>query len=317
MLDSSPNPCPLCGSTSADTLSHIHLSDVWRAYAEKWATSFSDDVIAKYGNGPVALRRCGRCELEWFDPALEGDSGFYSQLFTGLIRYEKWRWEFERAARRIADGARVVEVGSGEGAFLRSVLPRCSSVEALEKNPHAADLLRVAGIKVSENDVRADALARPTRADVVCAFQVLEHVADVRGFLSALAAIVVPGGEVLLSVPNRERFREGLEPNDCPPHHLSRWSPRQFTAVAEVLGMDLVLVEYQPPSLSHARAARQRPVRTALRPVTGPWMAQLAGRATARVRMPERRHARLAAEGRFAPRGEYGHTMFAVLRRRG
>ncbi|MFC4606818.1 class I SAM-dependent methyltransferase [Streptomyces maoxianensis] len=317
MLVASPNSCPLCGASSAAPLSRIHLSDVWQAYAEQWATSFSDDVIAKYGNGPVALRHCSRCELEWFDPALEGDSAFYSQLFTGGITYEKWRWEFDKAAQHIAGGARVVEVGSGEGAFLRSVLSRCSSVEALEKNPHAADLLRAAGIKVSEDDVRADALVRPGRADVVCAFQVLEHVADVRGFLSALAAIVVPGGEILLSVPNRERFREGLEPNDCPPHHLSRWSTRQFTAVAEVLALDLVRVEYQPPCLSHARASRGRSVRTTLRPVTGEGMAQLAGRALARVRMPERRYARLIAEGRFPSRGEYGHTMFAVLRRRG
>ncbi|MCX4585389.1 bifunctional 2-polyprenyl-6-hydroxyphenol methylase/3-demethylubiquinol 3-O-methyltransferase UbiG [Streptomyces sp. NBC_01481] len=315
MLDTSPDPCPLCGSSSFLTLSHIHLSDVWRAYAEQWATSFSDDVIAHYGDGPVALRRCGRCELEWFAPALEGDADFYTQLFTGGVKYETWRWEFDRAAQRIENGARVVEVGSGEGAFLRSVLTRCSSVEALEKNPRAADVLRAAGIKVSEDDIRADALARPARADVVCAFQVLEHVADVRGFLTALAAVVVPGGEILLSVPNRERFRQGLEPNDCPPHHLSRWGPRQFTAVAEVLGMELVLVEYQPPSLSQARASRQRSVRTALRPVTGSRVARFAGRATARVRMSERRHARLAAEGRFASRGEYGHTTFAVLRR--
>jgi SAM-dependent methyltransferase len=316
LLDSSPNRCPLCGSTSADTLQHIRLSDVWRAYTEKWATSFSDDVIAKHGNGPVALRRCGRCELEWFNPALEGDSGFYSQLYAGGIKYEKFRWEFGQAQQRIPDGARVVEVGSGEGAFLRSVLPRCSSAEVLEKNPQAADLLRAAGIKVSDADVRADALACPDRADVVCAFQVLEHVADVRGFLSALATIVVPGGEVLISVPNRERFREGLEPRDCPPHHLSRWSPRQFTTVAQVVGLDLVLVDYEPPPLSHARASRQRSVRTMLRPVTGPGVAQWAGRATARLRMPQRRYARLVADGRFASRREYGHTMFAVFRRR-
>ncbi|MFF3323432.1 class I SAM-dependent methyltransferase [Streptomyces sp. NPDC002889] len=316
MPDSSSNPCPLCGASSAATLSRIQLADVWRAYAEQWATSFSSDVVAKYGDGPVTLRRCGGCGLDWFAPALEGDSAFYSQLFTGGITYEAWRWEFDQAARRIADGARVVEVGSGEGAFLRSVLPRCTTVEALEKNPDAADLLRAAGIKVSEDDVRDDARARPGRADVVCAFQVLEHVADVRGFLSALAAIVVPGGEILVSVPNRERFREGMEPNDCPPHHLSRWGPGQFRAVAGILGLDLVLVDYQVPPLSHARASRHRSVRTALRPVTGPWVAQWAARATARLRMPERRYARLAAEGRFASRGEYGHTMFAVLRRR-
>lgn len=295
--------------------SQINLSNVWQAYREQWATSFSDQVISKYGDGPVTLHSCSRCDLGWFHPALEGDGGFYSELFTGGIKYQPWRWEFDQAAQRIPNQARVVEVGAGEGAFLRSLLPRCGSVEALEKNPDAAERLRAAGIKVRDTDVREDAVARPGRADVVCAFQVLEHVADVRGFLSALAAIVVPGGEVLLSVPNRQRFRRGLEPMDCPPHHLTRWSACQFAAAAEITGLDLVLVRHQPPSLAYARALRQEPAREALEPAMGPWPARQVARVVGRLRMPRRRYERLLAKGHFLTRGEYGHTTFAALRR--
>jgi SAM-dependent methyltransferase len=298
-------------------VSEIHLADVWRAYEERHATFFSKDVIARYGSGPVALRRCGRCDLDWFDPPLEGDAAFYSELFSGGIRYEPWRWEFDRAIERIPDGARVVEVGAGKGAFLRSILRRCHGVEAIDRNPDVAAELRAMGIEVSDADVREDALARPGRADVVCAFQVLEHVADVRGFLSALATIAKPGGEVLVSVPNRDRFRnEWLTPMDCPPHHLSRWSPRQFAAAADVVGLDLVFVDHEPASVSYARARRQQPVRNALGPVIGRSGAALVARATTRLLMPKRRHERLAAKGHFRARGEYGHTTFAALRRR-
>jgi 2-polyprenyl-3-methyl-5-hydroxy-6-metoxy-1,4-benzoquinol methylase len=315
-LDLPATNCPLCQAAPGAVVSEIRLADVWTAYAQHHSTVFSDRVTARYGSGPVKLLRCGRCELDWFHPPLEGDGNFYAELCSS-VSYEPWRWEFDLAARRIPPMARVVEVGAGEGAFLRSVLSRCESVEAIDKNPAAATSLRTAGITVIDTDVRIDALDRPGRADVVCAFQVLEHVADIRGFLTALAAIVIPGGEILVSVPNRDRLpAAGPGPKDYPPHHLSRWTARQLSIAADLLGLDFVGVRYQPPSVSHVRAPHARAVRRALAPVIGTIGADIVAWRTARIRMPEQRYRRLAERGDFVARGQYGHTIFAVLRRR-
>jgi len=294
----------------------ISLIDVWDAYEQVWDTQFSLEVRASYGHdAAVSLHECGRCSLQWFDPALEGDARFYQELFHGGISYESWRWEFSAARERIPDGSRVLEVGAGDGAFLKSILGRCGSVEVLDKNPDAARVLRALGIAVVDADVRDDARDRPARADVVCAFQVLEHVADVAGFLTALAGLSTPGGTVMVSVPNRNRHREGLEPMDAPPHHLSRWAPATMRQAAELAGLKVTELLFEPAPLSHCRAARQRPVRNRLAPMVGDRLAELAARISAKVRMPSWRYERLARSGRLAAAGDVGHTMMAVMRR--
>ena len=312
-MTSSP-PCPLCGATGSQTIFAVGLDEIWRSYAAVHDTVFSQAVRGTYGHANFTLRECDGCNLQWFLPAVEGDAAFYSELFRGGIRYEPWRWEFDEATTHVPPGSRVVEVGAGEGAFLRSITDRCASVEVLDRNPDAARQLRGAGIRVVETDLAVDADTRPDRADVVCAFQVVEHVADVAGFLRSLGRIAVPGGKVLISVPNRRRVGSGaLEPMDTPPHHLTRWAPEQLAVAARVAGLRLDDAAFEPPDLSHARAAYQRPVRRVLTPIVGPSAADVVARAVARLTLSEATHGRRAASGAHARRRLFGHTMFAVL----
>jgi len=307
--------CPLCTHLSHKPRGSVALNEVWGAYHSVWNTTFSDEVLHTYGDATsVSLYECDHCSLQWFEPALEGDARFYQELHRG-IGYEPWRWEFTAAGRRIADGNRVVEIGAGHGAFVRSIVNRSLSVEVLDKNPDAAELLRQHGIAVRESDVREDARERPSRADVVCAFQVLEHVIDVAGFLSALADIVVPGGLVMVSVPNRNRYRDSLEPMDNPPHHLTRWAPETLRRAADLIDLEVIEMILEPAELGYCRLARQQPVRALLTPLLGRPVADFVARASARLRMTRGRYARRSQAGRLATGIDVGHTMFAVLRR--
>jgi SAM-dependent methyltransferase len=93
----------------------------------------------------------------------------------------------------VADGARVLEVGAGErdmGEWLAR-LRRDVRYESCDPDPEGRHEYR--------------SLAEPTGPyDCVCAFEVVEHLAldEIRDWLPRLAALLRPGGRLILSTPN-------------------------------------------------------------------------------------------------------------------
>ncbi len=63
-----------------------------------------------------------------------------------------------------------------------------------------------------------------------------------------------PGGFLCLSVPNRMRSRSAqLAPLDCPPHHLTRWSPASLATIARRSGLLPAEVATEPVEVSTPR----------------------------------------------------------------
>jgi 2-polyprenyl-3-methyl-5-hydroxy-6-metoxy-1,4-benzoquinol methylase len=95
----------------------------------------------------------------------------------------------------------VIDVGAGAGSFLDSVKGLASRTVAIEPARHFHAALREKGHEVFP--FGADALpALAGQADLVTSFAVIEHVEDPLQFVRDLAALVRPGGQVLLSTPN-------------------------------------------------------------------------------------------------------------------
>lgn len=107
--------------------------------------------------------------------------------------------------------------------------------------------------------------------DVVVSFQVIEHVADVPGYLSELKRVVRPEGQILLSTPNR---KHRLLPFQKPwnPEHLREYSESGFRrALTQVFGDVQVLgvsATDEITAIEHRRV-RQSPVAVYVRrPIT-------------------------------------------------
>ena len=202
----------------------------------------------------VELLRCANCDLEFFDPMAAGSADLYRQLQVFEWYYEPEKPEFEIALGLIPDGASVLEVGSGNGAFAARLLPGCRYV-GLELNAEAAARARAAGLDVRTETLEEHLATEGARYDVVCSFQVLEHVSDPRGFLSGCARGIRAGGQVLIGVPAADSFAGGL-PNfvlDMPPHHVTRWTDRCLRAAAPLVALEFV--QLVPEQLRSVHAA--------------------------------------------------------------
>lgn len=250
--------CPLCGTAAGDgrVLERVPVAHIWAELGRVWGARFSDGVRARHSpQDETVLVECGGCGLHFFAPVVPGDAEFYAELSASSAYYSAEKWEFGVVRDRLARGARVLDVGCGDGNFLRVLRGVAREAVGIDTNAEGVDRARAEGLDARLALLDDFAAAHAGQFDVVCAFHVLEHLPTVVPFLRAMGRCAAPGGAVVVSVPNRLRpaAQAQMEPLDFPPHHLSRWHPRQFERAAREAGFALEDVSFQPPGVVDAR----------------------------------------------------------------
>jgi SAM-dependent methyltransferase len=256
------NACPLCAAKAATAVEQLDTDRIWEALAVNHGARFSKATQQALTPGAqTSLLNCQRCGLQFFSPACAGDAEFYRQL-TAADRgyYNSETWDFRKALQLIPGSAMVLDVACGSGAFLDLARGHGISAYGIDTNPQAVDGARARGLSVECTTMTDFSRGHAATFDAVTAFQVLEHLSEVVPFTCEVATCLKPGGVLLISVPNRHRiWREPLEPLDCPPHHLSRWAPRQFAELADRCGLQVQAVHCQLATRDHVRnQLRQR-----------------------------------------------------------
>jgi 2-polyprenyl-6-hydroxyphenyl methylase/3-demethylubiquinone-9 3-methyltransferase len=111
-------------------------------------------------------------------------------------------------AERPLAGLSALDVGCGGGLLSEPLARLGATVTGIDLTPSsieaAARHARAAGLAIDYRLAAADELVAERRDfDLVCAMEVIEHVADQEGFLCACAALVAPGGGLVLATLNR------------------------------------------------------------------------------------------------------------------
>jgi 2-polyprenyl-6-hydroxyphenyl methylase/3-demethylubiquinone-9 3-methyltransferase len=111
-------------------------------------------------------------------------------------------------AERPLAGLSVADVGCGGGLLCEPLARLGASVTGIDLAPAsieaAARHARAAGLAIDYRVAAAEQLlAEARRFDLVCAMEVVEHVADQETFLYECAALVRPGGGLVLATLNR------------------------------------------------------------------------------------------------------------------
>ena len=114
--------------------------------------------------------------------------------------YENPRAELQRHVP--AGARRVLDLGCASGALGAALKARGAAVVGIERDPVYAGLARERLDEVVEADLETLDPAPLGTFDVLVAADVLEHLANPWTVLRRFAAIVEPGGTVVVSVPN-------------------------------------------------------------------------------------------------------------------
>ena len=116
-----------------------------------------------------------------------------------------------RLVRFVEPGTRVLDAGCGDGTLARVLLRRGCRVVGVSHDERAIAQLRAwcanQGLAADQADFRVHDLARDGvvegEFDAALCFDVIEHIADDRAALAAVAGSLRSGGRLLLTVPDR------------------------------------------------------------------------------------------------------------------
>jgi len=148
-----------------------------------------------------------------------------------------------RLHRYLSPGARVLDIGCGNGNFLQFLL-RFGSYElhGVEREGKAAErAARVKGIHLKKGTLaRGDFPGRTF--DAVTLFHVFEHLEEPAETLDIIGEILKPGGVVVFSFPNisslQSRLFKGRWLHLDPPRHLFFFDPDDFQRILATRGFD-------------------------------------------------------------------------------
>ncbi|MEB3222376.1 MAG: class I SAM-dependent methyltransferase [Candidatus Sericytochromatia bacterium] len=136
--------------------------------------------------------------------------------------------------------ARLLEVGAGTGGNW-PMLAEFGSVAAVEASPEAIALAREAlppGLAVDLREGRLpEAMPFAGPFDLVCLFDVLEHIEDDAAALRALAPLCGPTGRLLLTVPAHPWLWSA---HDAFLHHRRRYTAAGLRACLEAAGFEVL-----------------------------------------------------------------------------
>ena len=216
---------------------------------KEWEKSNIDVARFFLGLKEIYLYECLDTGFKFFYPLnLEGDSRFYEDLQKFSWYYMNWKWEYEKVLGLIQSDFSVLEIGCGPGDFLKKLKEKNIKAVGLEFNDEAIRKCEEKKITVYQETIQKHALNNAEKYDLVCSFQVMEHIAKIKDALTASLATLKPGGLLIISVPNDDSFIKNDPYNlmETPPHHMSRWNKKSLESIARIFNLELLDIYFEP-----------------------------------------------------------------------
>jgi SAM-dependent methyltransferase len=153
------------------------------------------------------------------------------RVIPGQVDLDLWNEHFARYAfaSRLARRRRVLDIGSGSGYGSAELARVASSVTGLDVSGDAVAYSRRTSPAVRFLQASgAHVPLRDAAFDLVVAFEVIEHIPDWQELLSEARRLLAPGGQFILSTPNKSYYAESRKRTGPNPFHVHEFEFDEF-----------------------------------------------------------------------------------------
>ncbi len=235
--------CPGCGDPGVRTL--------FRAHDRLYRTTDKNFLVVECKNCRLirleprpSLQELARYYPDeyWYAPQADAASQL-EEAYRRFVLRDHVNFVM-RAVQDSGEKGLLVDVGCGGGLLLRMLRERGLPVLGLETSlPAATSAWKRNGVAVVCGDLSKSPIERGTCAAVTM-FHVLEHLHDPVSYLRSARDLLVPGGRLVVQVPNAScwqflMFGEHWNGVDVP-RHLVNYRERDLESLLEYCGFQVV-----------------------------------------------------------------------------
>ena len=185
---------PVTGSNNIELVKEIKTTYIVKKFKDAYGVDVSPYFTDLEGNVPIF--RCLDTGYEFYYPFdLVGKPQLYEDMISSNRSYYRHcTWEIETLRPEITRLETLLEVGCGEGNFLKSANELGVNSVGLEFSPALANIGLRNGLTVLSEPLQKHVTYNPSHYDGLFCFQVLEHIPDVKNFINTCIEAVKPGG---------------------------------------------------------------------------------------------------------------------------
>jgi len=236
---------PFDSKSSAFFIRNISVKHIVNLYKKSYGLD-----VSEYFN---QLKNIGiyQCELTtfrfYYPHNLSGDSKFYEFFQKFDWYYNPWKWEHSISLQYVKNGDRLLEVGCGKGAFLDKISSVYQLDEAIGLELNESTTTVNNKWKIENDLIQNYQNHNSNKYDMVCSYQVLEHISDPYSFIFSMVNCLKKGGKLIIAVPNNDTF---IKNNDSvlnlPPHHMGLWDNISLSALEKIFPIKINKIHFEP-----------------------------------------------------------------------
>lgn len=237
---------PITNSTDISFIKNFEVKIIIDEYKNRFNIDVSNYFI---GLDFISLYKCNQTELKFFSPlTLNADEKFYKKLQEYPWYYLQNKWEYDFVLKYFKKNMNVLEIGSGEGYFLKMLKETGIDGIGLEQNENAIEIAKKNGLKVVNDPIEEYSQRFKNKFDVVCSFQVMEHVYNIKSVIESSLALLKDDGILIICVPNNNSFIGKLSSNvlNMPPHHLLLWNEQSLKNLTRFFNIKILNTYLEP-----------------------------------------------------------------------
>lgn len=223
------------------------------------------------------IYHCGSCFTGFVSP-LKASDKIYNLIYRNIDRVPGYRRYLEYAERVLVEkdplgylaasedvywsieryfndkagkNLKVLEIGSGFGYLTYALAKRGIDVTGIDISEIAvAEARKRYGPCFEHSSVETFAKTKKSAYDVVIFTEVIEHIENIKSFFMAATHLLKPGGDLVLTTPNRTPFpADVLWETEPPPVHLWWLSEQSILTIAAQLKLKAQFMDFHEYNL--------------------------------------------------------------------